>query len=115
MIPGSVSVELQHLTQTEQMLIAQALPMMRVYVKSGGQRAYSGRCINLPQHVRKLASVLPRYPKDLSIIVVKMRGWYNTLKDVNVRRSKVQDAFLWLLKKNPHFLIVRGIQQVPRF
>lgn len=76
---------------------------MRVYVKPGGQRAYSGHCINLPQHVEKLASVLPRYPKDLSIIVVKMRGRDNTFKDVNVRTSKMQGALLWLLKNNTKY------------
>ena len=35
---------------------------------------YSGHCINLPQHIEELASNLPRYPRDLSIILVKMKG-----------------------------------------
>ena len=46
MIPSSVPPELQGLTQIEEMLIARALPIMRVYVKPGGQRGYSGHCIN---------------------------------------------------------------------
>ena len=50
MIPSSVPNELQNLTQTEEMLIARALPIMRVYIKPGGQRGYSGHCINL-QHL----------------------------------------------------------------
>ena len=103
MVPGFVPVELQGLTQTEEMLIARALPIMRVYVKPGGQRAYSGHCINLPQHIETLASVLPRYPKDLSIILVKMKGWDNKFKDVNVRREKMQVALSWLLQNNPHY------------
>ena len=73
MIPALVPVELQGLTLTEEMLIARALPM-RVYVKPGGQRRYSGHCINMPQHIEELVLVLPRYPKDLSIIIVKMKG-----------------------------------------
>ena len=40
MIPSQVPQELQDLTQTEKMLIARALPIMRVYIKPGGQRGY---------------------------------------------------------------------------
>ena len=63
-IPSSVPPQLEGLTQVEEMLIAQALPIMRVYIKPGGQRGYSGHCINLPQNVAELAHSLPRYPKD---------------------------------------------------
>ena len=51
MIPSAVPCQLQALTQVEEMLIARALAIMRVYVKPGGQKGYSGHCINLPQHV----------------------------------------------------------------
>ena len=64
------------------MLIARALPIMRVYIKPGGQRSYSGHCINLPQNVIELAMPLPRYPKDLAVIIVKAKGRENTFKDV---------------------------------
>ena len=70
MIPSAVPKELQGLTQTEEMLIARALPMMRVYVRPGGQRGYSGHCINLPQKVEQLASKLSRV-KTLSSLVVE--------------------------------------------
>ncbi|CAB3980736.1 Hypothetical predicted protein [Paramuricea clavata] len=103
MIPGAVPIELQGLTQTEEMLIARALPIMRVYVKPHGQRGYSGHCINLPQHIEELASVLPRYARDLSVIVVNMKGRDNTFKDVKVRREKVYNALLWLVRNNPHY------------
>ena len=92
MIPYAVPCELQGLTQVEEMLIARALPIMRVYVKPGGQRGYSGHCINLPQNIEELASSLPRYPKDISVIVVKMKGKDNNFKDVSVRRQNVSDA-----------------------
>ena len=55
MIPSPVPKELQELTQIEEMLIARALPLMRVYVKPGGQRGYSGHIINLPQDISELA------------------------------------------------------------
>jgi len=51
-----VPSQLQELTQIEEMLIGRALPIMRVYIKPGGQRGYSGHCINLPQDVKDLAS-----------------------------------------------------------
>ena len=53
MIPSLVPSPLAGLTQVEEMLIARALPIMRVYVKPGGQRGYSGHCINLPHFNRK--------------------------------------------------------------
>jgi hypothetical protein len=72
MIPSPVPHELQKCTQIEEMLIARALPIMRVYIKPGGQRGYSGHCVNLPQNVKVLATSLPRYPKELSVIIVKV-------------------------------------------
>jgi len=107
MIPSAVPHELQGLTQVEEMLIAHALPIMRVYIKPGGQRGYSGHCINLPQHIEELASSLPRYPKDLSVIVIKMKGRDNNFKDVSVRRQNVADALHWLINNNPHYTDVQ--------
>ncbi len=103
MIPSAVPHELQSLTQVEEMLIARALPIMRVYIKPGGQRGYSGHCVNLPQNVKELATSLPRYPKDLAVIIIKVKGRNNTFKDVTVRRQKVHDALLWLVQNNPHY------------
>ena len=103
MIPSSVPNELQNLTQIEEMLIARALPIMRVYIKPGGQRGYSGHCINLPQNVTELATSLPRYPKDLAVIIVKVKGKDNTFRDVTVRKQKVHNALVWLINNNPHY------------
>ena len=103
MIPSYVPHELQNMTQIEEMLIACALPIMRVYIKPGGQRGYSGHCINLPQNVKELATSLPRYPKELAVIIVKVKGKDNTFKDVSVRRNKVHNALLWLIHNNPHY------------
>ena len=103
MIPSHVPLELQNLTQIEEMLIACALPIMRVYIKPGGQRGYSGHCINLPQNVTELAISLPRYPKDLAIIIVKVKGRDNTFRDVTVRKQNVHNALLWLITNNPHY------------
>ncbi|CAB4002039.1 Hypothetical predicted protein [Paramuricea clavata] len=103
MISSCVPHELQNLTQIEEMLIARALPIMRVYIKPGGQRGYSGHCINLPQNVKELAMSLPRYPKDLDVIIVKAKGRENTFRDVTVRKQKVHNALVWLINNNPHY------------
>ena len=103
MIPSLIPPQLQGLSQVEEMLIARALPIMRVYIKPGGQRGNSGHCINLPQNVKELALFLPRYPKDLSVIIVKVKARDDTFKDVNVRRQKISDALMWLIQNNPHY------------
>ncbi len=74
MIPSKVPIELQGLTQTEERLISRAFPVIHVYIKEGGQRGYSGHCINFPQNVSELANVLPRCPKELALIVVRHSG-----------------------------------------
>ena len=88
MLPFAAPCQLQGLTQVEEMLIARALPIMRVYVKPGGQRGYSGHCINLPQLVEELACSLARYAKDLSVIVVRRKGKEKSFKDSSVRKKK---------------------------
>ena len=89
MNPGKVPAELKSLTQIEEMLIARVLPMMRVYIKPGGQRAYSGHCINFAQNISEIANLLPHFPNDLPVIIVRIDGKDNTFKDVNVCRQKV--------------------------
>ena len=65
MIPSSVPEELKNLTQFDEMLIARAFPVIHVYTKpKGGQRAYKGHVITLPQDVQQLADVLPCCPSD---------------------------------------------------
>ena len=103
MIPSPVPNELKDLTQVEEMLIARASPIMRVYIKPGSQRGYSGHCINLPQNVTELATSLPRYPKDLAVIIVKVKGRENTFKDVRVRKQNVHNALVWLINNNLHY------------
>lgn len=103
MIPSVVPSELSGLTQVEEMLVARALPIIHIYIKPGGQRGYSGHTINLPQNVSELANSLPRYPKDLSIIVVKAKGKGNFVKSLSVRKQLVSDAIHWLIENNRHY------------
>lgn len=69
MVPSPVPKELQRLTQIDEMLIARVFPIISVFTKPGGQRAYKGHCINFPQDIQHVADSLPRYPKELPIIL----------------------------------------------
>ena len=81
MLPSPIPRELQCLTQFEEMLIARAFPVIHVYTKPrGGQRAYKGHVITLPQDVQQLADILPRCPKDLPVIIFTQAGLY--MKDI---------------------------------
>jgi hypothetical protein len=57
----------------------------------------------LPQNVKELATSLPRYPKDLAMIIVKVKGRENTFRDVTVQKQKVHNALIWLINNNPHY------------
>lgn len=103
MIPSSVPEVSHNLTQIDEMLIAHALQIMKVYLKPEGQRGYSGHCVNLPQRVSDLAQSLPHCPKDIPLILVTMKGKGNTFRDVIVRRKKVEQALQWLIKHNPEY------------
>ena len=79
------------------MLMARAFPVMHVYTKSrGGQKAYKGHVITLPQDVPQLADLLPSCPKDLPVIVFTVVGKNNNSKDFVVRREKDTQALFWL-------------------
>ena len=69
-------------------------------INAGGQRGYKDHCVNLPQKVEELALVLPHSPKDVAFIFVKVKG-NSCLKDVTVRKNKVEKALYWLIQNNP--------------
>ena len=46
---------------------------------------------------------MPRYPKDLTVIIVKVKGKDNTFKDVTVQKQRVHDALVWLINNNPQY------------
>ena len=90
-------VELENLKQIEEMLIARVFPVISVYTKREGQRAYRGHCINFPQEVQQLLYTLPRQPKELPVIIVTVDGKNDMSKDLIVRREKVSYALHWLV------------------
>ena len=79
------------------MLIARAFPVMHVCTKPrGGQKAYKGHVITLPQDVQQLADILPRCLEDLPVIIFTINGKDNSSSDFVVRRKKVEEALNWL-------------------
>ena len=70
MDPDEVPVELQGLTNIEEMLIAQIFPIVSVYYLRGGQYAYHSNIINFSQDVLEFVIRLPRNPSSLDVLVV---------------------------------------------
>ena len=94
MVPSAVPLELQNLTQVEEMLIARAFPVMNIYCKPrGGQMAYKGHVITSPSDVQTVADTLPNCPEDLPIIRLISKDDNFQSRDFRVRRSKVTEAF----------------------
>ena len=54
MIPSPVPLQLQGLSQVDEMLVARALPIMRVYIKPGGQRVTLGIVLIYPKTLKTL-------------------------------------------------------------
>ena len=104
MDPGPVPNELAGLTQIEQLLIAQIIPMMTIVrLPRGGQFGYRGNVINLPQDLPSLVTCLPRRVTDTDIVIVRKQGENNTHRDFRVRRNVVHDALVWLQQHNPYY------------
>jgi hypothetical protein len=70
MDPGSQPRVLEVLTQVKEILIARAIPILRVMHSIGGQYKYRGHTISFPREVKNVAITLPRHIKDLYLMVV---------------------------------------------
>ena len=100
MDPGPVPECLKNLSQIEEMLIANACPIMCIYRKHGGQRGYKGHVINFPQNVQTFLDKLPRCTHELPILIVHRQAAENTHRDFQVRRDRVLAALQWLKLNN---------------
>ena len=76
----------------EELLIAAVMPIMSIYRLPHGQYGYSGHVINLPQDAVSFASILPRLPAELDVVLVRKEGAYQFHKDFHVRRHVVHTA-----------------------
>ena len=84
------------------MLISAVMPIMSIYRLPYGQYGYSGHVINLPQNVLSFATILPRLPKELDVLVVKKQQG-DTHHHFRVRRTVVEEAINWLIQNNIYY------------
>ena len=101
MDPGALPLELQGLTDIEEMLIARASPIMCVYRKHGGQQGYRGHVLNLPQDIQGFLYRLPRNIAHPPHLIIRRHGTDNTHRDCTVRRQKELQAIMWLQANKP--------------
>ena len=85
MDPDPVPPALQGLSQVEEILIAQVMPIMSLYRLPHGQLGYTGHVINLPQDIASFVTTLPH--DQLDIVVVRRAGVSGSHRDFRVRRS----------------------------
>ena len=99
--PSKIPDALKNLTQVEEMLIYRDFPVRQIHTKlNGGQKAYKGHVITLPNDVQILADTLLRHPKDIPVILFKFNGKDNKPQELKVRRKNVEDALMWLTGTN---------------
>ena len=65
MIPSSVPNELQNLTQIEEMLIARALPIMRVYIKTWWSTGLFRALYKLASKCHRTGNIFAKIPQRL--------------------------------------------------
>eukprot|EP00475_Leptophrys_vorax_P027414 TRINITY_DN390_c0_g1_i3.p1 TRINITY_DN390_c0_g1~~TRINITY_DN390_c0_g1_i3.p1 ORF type:complete len:1263 (+),score=286.93 TRINITY_DN390_c0_g1_i3:1057-4845(+) len=94
----------QDVSCVEEMLVARALPIMRVYMFHGSVK-FQGNVINIPQDLQKFVSSLPRLTEDLPIILtvrkqIKEGDHIVRHKDFRVRRQKIHKMISFLKENN---------------
>lgn len=90
------------------MLIARASPILQVMHSISGQYKYRGHTISFPQEVKDVAKKLPRYIKDLDLmIVVEKKGLQGSSYDFTVKKQKVTDALWYKIENDPYY---RGVE-----
>ena len=104
MDPGCVPLELQGLTQVEEMLISAVMPMMSLYRLPMEQCGYSGHVVNSPQNISSFVTSLPRLACNIDVILVRKEGASGYHKDFRVRHSKIVSALYWLKQNNRYYM-----------
>ena len=107
MDPGTIPIELSHLTDLEKILVARIHPVTSIYHAKDQQYKHNGNMINFVQDVNLIARVLPYNPTDLSaILIVNTSGSHAheyENKESRVRREFVRQALDWLKHINAYY------------
>ena len=103
MDPGIMPEELKEMSMVEQQLICKIAPAISIHMLKHGGLASKGHCVTFPQEINEPCQILPKLPKEISIIKLRKKGCNATSKDFQVRRNKVQTALMWLKENNPAY------------
>ena len=103
MDPVAVPEIVSNMSDAEQMLIARLAPTVHVHLLKHGGIASKGHCIAFPQAVQEPATILPRIPAEVDVILVRRQGKDDTHKDFGVTRHRVEGALRWLKDNNPAY------------
>ena len=88
------------LSFVEEQLISLVCVNQYIYYRRSGTIAGKGHCIHFMQNIDHIASVLPRLPENVPIVIIQKKDWAGeTTKDLRVRRHVVKTWLEWL-KKN---------------
>lgn len=90
--------------QVEEVLVATAAPIVRIYRLKGGHRGYEGHVANGKQNVGDLLTRLPRVAVDVLMLFVCHQGHDDgTHKDFLARKYWVLDALGLLRPHKPNY------------
>jgi hypothetical protein len=102
LMPSQAPACLQRLTPIEKSAISLICPSISIYKKGSGH-ATKGHCISFFQDVPQMASILPRLPGNLSMIVLKKPTEANEDKSFRANRQHIMEALVYLKEKNEHY------------
>jgi hypothetical protein len=84
----------------EEQLISPVSAIMSVFRLAGGQLLNRGYCASFTKNLGPLCHLLPRLPKDVSIIVIKYVDQQNNHKEFEVNRYRVEMVLRYLCNYN---------------
>lgn len=84
------------------MLKALDFPVISVYTKPEGQKAFRGYCSNFSHDIQQLCDILSKYPVELPILVVLGKGKENTCtsNDLIMWHGNFSSVLHWLVQHN---------------
>jgi len=90
----------EDLTMVEEQLISPVSAIMSVFRLAGGQLFNRGYCASFTKNLGPLCRLLPRLPKEVSIIVIKSVDQQNNHKEFEVNRVRVEMVLRYLCHYN---------------
>ncbi len=87
-------------TMIEEQLISPISAIMSIYRLAGGHLFNRGFCASFTKDLRPLCRLLPRLPKDVSIIVIKTADQVYKHKQFEVNRQRIELVLNYLCSYN---------------